>query len=149
SYHSTLRQVRVRVKLLDADKLGNTSALFEQYEQNSVKWFNEHHRGVFRWLKLWLQDDLGVTFFGKDLVHTTHIATANIALVTSSPINPVQRTPENRQELFDFSSAVGQFIGDLARHTGRELDSGLARSQLAYGEEIRYEDHKAAKFYGN
>ena len=141
---SRIRDVRARLKLLDADGFATAQTRFETIERTSVRIFNGGHRGLLGWLKRWMQDDVGFYFINTDLLCTTHVGLVNIGYDERQLANLDHGTILSLgSELHEFAQNIGQFIGHLIHQLGgRAHDTA---KEIAFVPSA--EDYKATKVY--
>lgn len=148
----TMGALRVRAKLFDGDGLRETVSLFDKYEQRSEILFNQHHTGVKGFFARMIQCDLGLSFYGDDLVHTTHLGLAYSSVIRSDPDMSGDPFDEKAgQQLRAWGYSIGRFVGAITellhkQHPMPEENcepSELSKIELM----IRDYDCKARKFY--
>lgn len=148
----TMGALRVRAKLFNGNGVRETVAMFDRCERRSEIMFNQHHKSIKGFFARIFQCDLGLSFCGVDLVHTTHLSLVCSSVIRSDP--DIKSDPFDEkagQQLREWGYVVGRFVAtftDLLHQYYPMSEENREPSDLSnVGLVILDYDCKARKFY--
>jgi len=150
-YEGILRVSRARTKLFDDDQK-DISSLISHLEWTTDfvhRWMNENHVGVLAFLQKWLQTDMGLFYYGNNLICTTQFALFNLGVGKTDIATTQRGKPININELArSIGYDIGQYIGSLSN--GLNI---ISRKPIATASQYQLNDNlfrnrdKKAEFY--